>query len=129
MLVRAIASVGSVVLGLLVPTTAHPQAVNPHNGSWTAKFPGPKGESVTADVVIKDNGGSWRTNTRNRGNNCIGIESPIDVKTASDEELVFRVVTSRALAGCNDFAVSVKGAGTGKLSGTMGDGRPVTLEK
>lgn len=113
----------------LVPGVVAAQSANPYNGPWTAKFALPKGDQVTADVVINGTAGTWRANRSQRGNNCVGVESPIEVQAATADELRFRVLTSKALAGCNDFNVTFAGGSGKSLSGKMGDGRAVVLEK
>jgi len=116
--------------GALLGSIAFAQGSNPYNGKWQAKFQGERGGAKEAELVVKDNGGTWRvwgTSHDTKRNPCIGRELPIAVQRASTGELAFRIESSKALTGCTDRSVTLKRVDDKTLEGQFDDGRTLTL--
>lgn len=117
---------GSVLLGSI----AFAQGSNPYNGKWLAKFQGERGGAREAELVVKNDGGTWKvwgTSHDTKRNPCIGRDLPIAVQRASIGELAFRIESSKALSGCTDRSVTLKRVDDKTLQGQFDDGRTLTL--
>ena len=116
--------------GALLASIAFAQGPNPFNGTWHAKFQDKRGGAQAAELIVKDDGGTWKvwgTSHDTKRNPCIGRDLPITVKRASTEELAFRIEGSKVLAGCPDGNVTLKRVDDQRLEGQFGDGRMLTL--
>lgn len=60
---------------------------------------------------------------------CKGRPAPIVIKEASADVLVFQVLKSKALKGCNDFTINLKPINESTLEGESDDGRKITLTR
>lgn len=91
---------------------------NPHDGAWTASWPGAS-RPLQAAVVVNGNTGSWKTFAANSGNPCVGREAPIAVTHASADELRFTAKFSEVISTCENFEVDLRRDGD-VLKGTRG---------
>jgi len=76
--------------GAFLGSIAFAQGPNPYNGKWLAKFQDKRGEAKEAELVVKDDGGTWKvwgTPRDTKINPCIGRDLPIAVQLASAEGL------------------------------------------
>jgi hypothetical protein len=112
---------------LALPVLA--QSPNPYDGTWTVTFEGAKTAGVEGTVVVKNDGGTWKVLSRDRKDPCVGRETPIAVKTASADELVFEVTRSKIMTGCRDFTMKFKKVDDKTLAGQTTDGRPISMTK
>ncbi|HEV8691968.1 MAG TPA: hypothetical protein VGQ91_16815 [Ideonella sp.] len=119
---------GLLVVGLILSFGAPALAANPYNGAWKLFFD-TKTEDLEGTVVVKDDGGTWHVEAKSKKNPCIGSESPIAVKTASETELVFEVQRSKLLASCKDWTVKLKRVDDKTLKGHFADNREIMLQK
>jgi len=83
------------------------QSQNPHDGTWKATWQGAS-RPLEALVVIKGNGGSWKTHASNRSNPCVGREAPIVITAATPDALNFTAKFSDVIASCENFDVEPK---------------------
>jgi hypothetical protein len=116
--------------GALLGSIAFAQGPNPYNGTWIAKFQDKRGGAQEAELVVKDDGGTWKvwgTSRDTKRNPCIGRNLPIVVQLASAEGLAFRIEGSKVLAGCPNGNVTLKRLDNQRLEGQFGDGRTLTL--
>jgi hypothetical protein len=116
--------------GALLGSIAFAQGLNPYNGTWIAKFQDKRGGAQEAELVVKDDGGTWKiwgTPRDTKRNPCIGRDLPITVGLASAAGLAFRIEGSKALTGCPDGRVTLKRVDDKTLEGQFGDGRTLTL--
>ena len=116
-----------VLVSGVLSSAALAQGANPYNGKWTVKFDGTSMANATGTVVIKDDQGTWKIVAHSTKNPCIGFEAPITVQRASDDELVFEVVRSKVLSGCEDSTLSLKRVDEKTLQGEFSDGRKVMM--
>lgn len=121
------------LLGLgsaLLASIAFAQGSNPFNGKWLAKFQGERGGAREAELVVKDDAGTWKvfgTSHDTKRNPCMGRDLPIAVQRASTGEFAFRIESSKALTGCTDRSVTLKRVDDKTLEGQFDDGRMLTL--
>lgn len=116
--------------GAFLGSITFAQGPNPYNGKWIAKFQGQRGGARETELVVKDDGGTWKvwgTSHGTKRNPCIGRDLPIVVQRASTSELAFRIESSKALSGCTDRSVTLKRVDDKTLQGQFDDGRTLTL--
>lgn len=105
------------------------QEANPYNGTWAVQFDAPGRPGIKGTVDVNGQGGLWKTVSSTRSDTCAGRDAPIDVKSATPEKLVFRVMRSQALAGCPDFTVSMNRVDDNNLEGAMHNGWKVQMTR
>lgn len=92
---------------------------NPFIGKWTASWAGER-RSFEASLVIEQSGGTWRTLTRNKLDNCAGREVPISIESTSPEAMTIQLKFSEVLQGCANAKVELKRVDENTLTGTRG---------
>lgn len=124
------------LLSLALPGGApRAQAPHPYNGTWNLALDAATGVAATTRVGIhgtvdvKDDGGSWKTVASFATDQCAGREAPLVVHSASAEQLVFRVMRSKVLAGCPDFTVTMQRVGENDLQGKLANGWKVQMTR
>lgn len=117
------------ILAFLCCTSVLAQQDNPYNGTWAARADGERSVDAEGTIVIKDTAGTWSFVARNRDDPCFGKESPLEVRKASADELMFVVMRSKVLAGCRDFRVMLKRVDEQTLEGKFGDGRRIAMKR
>ncbi len=114
-------------LGLIVLAAqgagAFAQAANPYAGAWKLKF-GQTDQRVGIEgsVEVQGDAGTWKTTATGRNDPCVGRDAPIAVQKATAEQFVFRVMRSKALAGCQDFTVTMNRVDENNLQGELRNG-------
>ena len=103
----------------LVPLTAAAQAANPWDGTWKVSFKTERGIDRDGTVTVAGSAGSWDLNVAQRSDPCAGRAYPIEVQQATAEQLVFKVMRSTALAGCQDNTMRLKPTDANTLEGTF----------
>ena len=91
---------------------------NPWNGKWSAHVAPSGKRAYDAVVTLEGSAGVWKAQGTDHNDPCAGHESPIEVKTATAEDLVFRIMMSKAMPGCPDTTATLKRVDDSKLSGT-----------
>ncbi|MEO8080593.1 MAG: hypothetical protein ABI641_08685 [Caldimonas sp.] len=117
----------AILLATLAWSVTQAQPAGVYDGIWTVTFDGSRTAGLQGTVVIKDGAGTWKVQAEDRKNPCVGRESPITVKTASADELVFEVNRSKMLAGCKDFTMKFRKVDDKAMAGKTIDGRAVSL--
>lgn len=112
-----------------VAAGAFAQTPNPYNGTWKLSIDSDRRTGIEGSVEVKDDGGAWKTISHDQRDACAGREAPIAVRSASAEELVFRVMRSQVLSGCPDFTVTMKRVDEGRLEGVMRNGWTVRMTR
>ena len=102
---------------------------NPYSGTWNAKMVNNKGETRKGTVLLNEQDGAWDIEFQNVKNPCAGLRAPIVIRRASEEELVFEIVRSKALRGCKDNVASLKRINESTVQGELDDGRKLTLTR
>lgn len=120
---------GAFVALCFVAAGAFAQTPNPHNGTWKLSIDSDQRAGIEGSVDVKDDAGTWATNAHDQRDACAGREAPIIVRSASAEELVFRVMRSKVLSGCPDFTLTMKRVGDGRLEGAMRNGWTVRMTR
>ena len=109
----------------LAVCAAQAQATNPFVGSWDVTFPiqtNTGTDNRTADLVVKNDGGTWQTHTRNRSNDpCVGKEVPVVIDKISEKELTGSVKFSTLHDFCKDVRLILTADEQGKVSGRRGN--------
>lgn len=105
------------------------QEANPYNGTWAVQFDAPGRPGIKGTVDVNGQGGLWKTVSSTRSDTCAGRDAPIDVKSATPEKLVFRVMRSQVLAGCPDFTISMNRVDDNNLEGAMHNGWKVQMTR
>jgi hypothetical protein len=134
--VRLVTLLPSIFL-ILCPTCASAQEPPPLEGAWVAEWlmestrnVGGSGHGQAAEVVFQGTRGQWRPLPRGqarRDNPCTGPTAEIEVISASPQDVRFKVLGAKALAGCPDFGLRLRLDQPGVLVGTFNNGRPVRL--
>ena len=119
----------TIVAGTVFGSVALAQVANPYNGTWTIKFDGAARVNLEGTVVVKDDGGSYKVLAQSKNNPCVGREAPLNVKSATADELVFEVTRSKVLSGCEDYTLRFKRVDDKTLQGSLADGRKITLTR
>jgi hypothetical protein len=89
-------------------------------GSWKVAWQGEKRLEEATLVIAEDGGGTWRTATSSRTNNCVGKEVPISLKKTADNEATVKLKFSEVLPGCADSTLKLKLLDEKSMSGTRG---------
>lgn len=125
---------GMLLMALLACAAAFAQGENPYSGKWTATWVGTttsEGPATQhqnqAEVVIRDNGGSFQNLKSGRRNPCVGQKTPISVKKATAEELIFVIEFSGVMAGCQDSKVTLKRVDDKTLKGLRDKDKEITM--
>lgn len=105
------------------------QGANPHNGTWKLMIQTPRTAYVEGVVEVKDSGGNWHTVARDSRDICAGRDAPIVVRTATPEQLEFRVMRSKVMTGCPDFQVPLKRVDDARFEGALSNGFKVQLTR
>lgn len=104
------------------------QAVE-YEGTWQVSFKNLRGGDIVGVVLVKGSGGTWEAGNSNRNDPCPGRAAPIEIKSSSENELVFEVQRSKVLTGCPDALFTMKRVDGQTLEGLFPDGRKLTLTK
>lgn len=114
---------------LLVSQVVIAEETNPYTGTWHINTVSKKGSPREGTLIIKDKDGIWDINWINVKNSCAGLPSPIIIKEASADSLVFEINKSKALRGCGDKVATLKRVSETTLEGKLDDGREIMLVK
>ncbi len=107
------------VIFLFACNAAAVAQTNPFIGKWTASWTGDR-RSLEASLVIEQTGGTWRTLTRNKLDNCAGREAPIAIESFTPDSMTMQLKYSEVLQGCTDSKVELKRVDENTLTGTRG---------
>ncbi len=105
------------------------QEPHQYDGTWKIKMITAKGKTRKGVLEISNHGGTWDIEHTNVKDDCRGRPAPIVIKEASADVLVFQVLKSTALKGCNDFTINLKPINESHLEGESDNGRKITLTK
>jgi hypothetical protein len=75
---------------------------------WRASIVSKERPVREGTVVLNDQGGTWNFANQSVKNPCVGILSPIVIKRATADKLVFEIKSSEALEGCRDNVAILK---------------------
>ena len=89
-------------------------------GSWKVAWQGEKRLEEATLVILDDGGGTWKTSTSSRMNNCVGMAVPIAVKKIADDEATVKLKFSEVLTGCIDSTLKLKLIDDKTMTGTRG---------
>jgi hypothetical protein len=101
---------------------------NSYAGNWSGTMEGNGGRQVPVEVTLMDSGGTWRmtvSGPAGRGNPCFGKDLPLVLET-TPEGVVLDIKGAQVITGCLDQRATLTHV-NGKLTGTLKDGRAVTL--
>lgn len=107
-------------------TSALAQSANPFVGDWNVTFSSQDRKGFTverqATMTLTESGGRWRTylvgGTRDP---CSGQETPIEIKSLDDKQLVGTLKFSSLADFCKDLALVLKREDNGRVTGRRGD--------
>lgn len=105
------------------------QEANPYKGTWAVQFDVTDRVAVTGTVEVNDRDGLWKIPAYSRKDQCVGRDAPIVVQSATPDKLVFRVMRSQALAGCQDFTVTMNRVDDNNLQGAFHNGTKVQMKR
>ncbi|WP_326539839.1 hypothetical protein [Pseudorhodoferax sp.] len=115
---------------MLAAASAALAQANPYEGKWTAKYTTANGNLAQAEVVVQGMGGSWdRLGGKARSDRCTFGAAPIEVASATADELMFKVLRSQALQGCTDMQLTLRRVDDKTLQGAFGNGIAVELTR
>ena len=99
-------------------------------GKWTGTMEGNGGRQVPVEVTLAESSGTWRMMLQGapgRNNPCIGKALPLTYEAVGDQ-VRLDIQGAQLIAGCIDQPAALTHA-NGQLTGTLRDGRAVTLTK
>jgi hypothetical protein len=114
---------------LICSPIAFSEELPQYEGIWKIKMITANGKTRKGVLEISNQGGTWDIEHTNVKDDCKGRSAPIVIKEASADVLVFQVLKSKALKGCNDFTVNLKPVNESILEGESDNGRKITLTK
>ena len=93
------------------------------DGNWTAKWSTDKGVPAQADVVIKGQEGTWhRLGGDPRSDPCVFRQTPLAVRSVTQDEVVVEVLRAKMLQGCEDATFTFRRVDDKTLERTMNSG-------
>ena len=105
------------------------QEMFPYSGAWHVAMVSKKGEPREGTVTLTDKDGSWDIEHQVFKDPCKGMSAPIVIQRATADELVFQIVRSRSLRGCQDNVATLKRVDDRTLQGELDDGRKLVLTR
>ena len=118
---------------LLAAVDANAQSAISLAGQWTGTTKSPStGNELQIEVTLAESAGTWRyvtSATAKKAGPCFGRDFPIAIKPLQGSKLQLSVDGASVLAGCPNFSLTVERADERTLTGSFGDGRPVTLKR
>ena len=118
-----------VICAVMLTPIAFSEEPHQYDGIWKIKMITAKGKTRKGTLEISNQGGTWDIDHTNVKDDCKGRPAPIEIEEASTEVLIFQVLKSRALRGCNDFTVNLKPINESTLEGESDNSRKITLTR
>jgi hypothetical protein len=89
-------------------TGAVAEETNPFNGKWNGKVIQANGKAIAAELVVKEDGGTWVLNfeSTRHVDPCAKAQRSIAVSRKAANELEF-VVQHAQFPGCTDFSLTL----------------------
>lgn len=101
---------------------AHAQTPSAFVGKWSVKWEGDRRNQEAILIINESAGGTWQTLAKAKGANpCVGLRSPIEVETVSDQEIKVQIKFSDAIQGCENSVVHLRSADGKTLTGNRGN--------
>lgn len=127
---RPLLVLATVAVACLASVPASAQEYARYQGEWKIEFINKQGVRQTGTATIKDKSGEWDMVATSKGkgkNPCVGLPVPLEVKKATQDELVLVLYRSEALRGCTDSKVIFKRVDENTLDGAFKNGSKVKL--
>ena len=105
---------------------------SPYVGTWTGTMKGNGGGNVGVQVKLEETTGIWRMTASGTGaggnhNPCFGKDMPVAVERNGDT-ILLDVSGDKVMPGCMNQRATLMLSGD-QMSGTLADGRAVSLKK
>ena len=119
------------LLTFAISTASASEGVEDYYGVWKASMIDKKEGRRTGVVEIEDQAGYWRMQSICVPLKCAckSLRAPIAIKVATSNELVFKILKSKALRGCKDRTARLTRVDGNTLEGRIGKESKLVLKK